>query len=100
MHIRFVVTLTEEERTELESMLSGGRLPSRKMKRAQILLAADRGISDADIAATLPVGTATVYRTKRSFVEEGFYEALNEGPRPGAPRKLSTKDHALLIATA
>jgi len=100
MNVRFIVTLTEDERTELGNLLSGGILPSRKMKRAQILLAADRGISDAEIAATLAVGTATVYRTKRSFVEEGFHEALHEASRPGAARKLSTKEHALLIATA
>ena len=42
----------------------------RKVKRAQILLAAARGWSDARIAANVAVGTSTVYWTKRRFVEE------------------------------
>jgi len=47
------------------------------------------------------VGTsaATVYRTRRRFVEEGL-EALNERPRPGQPRKLTGKAEAHLIAVA
>jgi transposase-like protein len=41
----------------------------RKVKRAQILLAADGGASDAAIAVNVGVGESTVYRTKRRFVE-------------------------------
>ena len=48
----------------------------------------------------MAVGTSTVYRTKRRFVEEGLEEALSEEPRPGAERKLSTGEEALLVATA
>jgi transposase len=40
----------------------------RKVKRAQILLAADAGASDEEIATSLGVGGSTVYRTKRRFV--------------------------------
>jgi transposase len=39
------------------------------VKRAQILLAADGGASDAAIAVNVGVGESTVYRTKRRFVE-------------------------------
>jgi len=46
------------------------------------------------------VGESTVYRTKRRFVEMGLEAALNEQARPGAQRKLSGKEEALLIATA
>src|SRR5262249_29168981 len=74
--------------------------PARKLKRAQILLAADAGSSDDDIAATLSIGGSTVYRTKRRFVEGNLEKALSEEPRCGAERKLSGKEEALLIATA
>ena len=70
------------------------------MKRAQILLAADRAVSDAEMAATLRVGTSTVYRTKQRFVEHGLARALSEEPRPGGKRKLAAAEEALLIATA
>ncbi|EDT40987.1 hypothetical protein BamMEX5DRAFT_3238 [Burkholderia ambifaria MEX-5] len=53
------------------------------------------------IAVTVAVGESTVYRTKRRFVEMGLEAALNEQARPGAQRKLSGKEEALLlIATA
>jgi transposase len=50
-------------------MLSKGKRAARKLKRAQILLAADAGCSDEEIARTVGVGGSTVYRTKRRFVE-------------------------------
>ncbi len=46
------------------------------------------------------VGGSTVYRTKRRFVLGNLELALREEPRPGAARKLSGKEEALLIATA
>ena len=81
-------------------MLSGGKHAARKLKRAQILLAADAGASDEAIASSVGVGGSTVYRTKRRFVEGNLELALSEEPRPGAERKLSGKEEALLVATA
>src|SRR3979411_1469780 len=43
---------------------------------------------------------STVYRTKRRFVEGNLERALSEDPRPGAERKLTGKEEALLVATA
>lgn len=100
MNVRYRVTLEAQEREELEAMVRGGKVSARRLKRAQILLAADRGSTDEVIAANVAVGTSTVYRTKRRFVEEGFEAALNEEPRPGAERKLALKEEALLIAVA
>ena len=100
MNVRFRVDLTQAERDELLALLSRGKHPSRKLKRAQILLAADAGISDEDIAANVGAGGSTVYRTKRRFVEGNLERALSEDPRPGAERKLSGKEEALLVATA
>src|SRR3954463_5981755 len=48
----------------------------------------------------LDVGVSTVCRVKRRFVEGGVERALNEEPRPGAARKLTGKEEALLVATA
>jgi transposase len=98
MNVRYRVTLTEEERKQLLVLVAGGKARVRKIKRAQILLAADGGLGDEAIAAAVVVGTSTVYRTKRHFVEEGFEAALSEAPRPGAPRKLSCNEEALLVA--
>ena len=100
MNLRYHVELSEEERCELNRLLTGGRHSARRLKRAQILLAADAGLSDEAIEAGLAVGGSTVYRTKRRLVEAGLEAALSEAPRPGGERKLTGKEEALLIATA
>ena len=100
MNIRYRVTLTQCERDELGALLSRGKHPARRLKRAQILLAADAGVGDEDIASSIGVGGSTVYRTKRRFVEGDLDLALSEEPRPGAERKLTGKEEALLVATA
>ncbi|WP_459203566.1 IS630 family transposase [Ralstonia pseudosolanacearum] len=90
MNLRYRVELDQCEREALAAMLSGGKHAARKLKRAQILLAAHAGQDAASIAAAVAVGESTVYRTKRRFVERGLDAALAEQARPGA----------LLIATA
>ena len=100
MNVRYRVKLTDAERNELRISLAGGKQSARKLKRAQILLAADAGQSDAAIAASVQVGTSTIFRTKRRFVEGNLELALAETARPGAARKLSGKEEALLVATA
>src|SRR6201987_2125104 len=100
MNVRYRVELNQCERDRLTALLSGGKHAARKLKRAQILLAADAGASDEDIARDVGVGGSTVYRTKRRFVLGNLEAALSEEPRPGAKRKLSGKEQALLVATA
>src|ERR1700721_399206 len=100
MNVRYRVELSQGERSELTAMLSKGKRAARKLKRAQILLAADAGRSDEEIARTVAVGGSTAYRTKRRFVEGNLERALSEESRPGAERKLTGKEEALLVATA
>ncbi len=100
MNIRYLVELSEAERCELTAMLRAGKHAVRKLKRAQILLAADAGVSDEAIAASVAVAASTVYRTKRRFVDGTLEKALSEEPRPGAARKLTGREDALLVATA
>ncbi|MEY9142389.1 transposase [Bradyrhizobium elkanii] len=100
MNVRYRVELSQAERCELTAMLSKGKRAARKLKRAQILLAADAGRSDEEIARTMAVSGSTVCRTKLRFVEGNLERALSEEPRPGAQRKLTGKEEALLVATA
>jgi transposase len=100
MNVRYRITLSSEERAQLGALVQGGKGSVRRVKRAQILLAAANRSSDERIAENVSVGTSTVYRTKRRFVEEGLEPALSESSRPGAPRKLAATEEALLVATA
>jgi transposase len=100
MNVRYRVTLSEEERMALQDMVGKGRSQVREVKRAQILLAANQRVSEDAIAKAVRTSAATIYRTKRCFVEQGLAAALHEAHRPGGRRKLSGKEEALLIATA
>src|SRR3982075_4462637 len=99
MNVRYRVELSQAERDELKAMLGGGKHAARKLKRAQILLAADGGRRDEEIVRTVSVSLSTVGRTKRRFVEGNLERALSEEPRPGAERKLTGKEEALRVAT-
>jgi transposase len=94
---KYLVTLEDDERQQLEDLLHSGTHATRKVTRARILLKAAAGIEDSAIAAALSVGRATVERTRRRFVEEGL-GALEERPRPGTLPKLDAKAQARLIA--
>jgi transposase len=100
MNIRYRVELEQTERQHLQALLRGGTLGVRKVKRAQVLLMADAGKRDAEIAEALPTSTSTIYRTKQRFVEEGLDAALEERPRRGGERKLTASQEAVLVALA
>jgi len=96
---KYLVTLSAEEREQLEDLLRGGTHATRKVTRARILLKAAEGWQDSAIAAALAVGRATVERTRQRFVAEGL-AALEERPRPGTTPKLDAQAEARLIAEA
>ena len=96
---KYLVTLDDEEREQLEHLLHSGTHTTRKVPRARILLKAAEGAEDSAIAAALSIGRATVERTRQRFVEEGL-GALEERPRPGTQPKLDAQAQARLIAEA
>jgi hypothetical protein len=67
-----------EFREHIVAFFSSYATAARKLKRAQILVAADAGMSDAVIAAGVSAGKSTVYRTKRRFVECNLELPLSE----------------------
>lgn len=97
---RYIVDLTSEEREALFALTRKGEIQARKMKRAQILLKADQGATDAEIVAALGVSRPCVERLRKRFVEGGLERGLNEDPRPGKTPKLNGKQQARLIAEA
>lgn len=104
MEKRYRVTLTEDERQDLESMVSVGKAAARKLVRARILLLADQAVGgpakgDPDIADALGCGRATIDRVRKQFVEEGLEAVLN--PKPSTrvyERRLDGKAEAHLVA--
>ncbi len=103
---KYRVKLTDQEREDLEGLISSGRVAARKISHARILLHADEGceagyFKDEDIADVLQVGRVTVERVRKRFVEEGLELALNPRPRTRhRTKKLDGKAEAFLVATA
>ena len=98
--LKYKVELNESERTHLKEMASRGETSARKVKRALVLLKADEGLIDRDIASGLLISASTVGRVRTRFVKEGLDSALNERTRPGQKRKLDGRQEAHLIAVA
>lgn len=105
---KYRVTLETEERQMLREMLAKGKADVRRLKHAQVLLAADESPGgpargDRQIATTLGIGRATVGRVRRRFVEEGMERALSPYRLPQSrvyPRRLDGQAEAHLIAVA
>ena len=76
MNIRYIVELRDKERAQLQELTGGGKARVRRVKRAQIPLAAEQGHGEAAIAATVGVGISTVYRTKRRFVAAEYSQRI------------------------
>ncbi len=103
---KYRVTLTTQERDELEAMISKGKADARKLAHARILLQADEAggapaRSDQEIASALDTSTRTVERVRRRFVEEGLQSALLPKPTKRIyARALDGQQEARLIAMA
>jgi transposase len=92
---KYRVTLTAEERAELEGLVSVGKAAARKITHARILLLADastgNGHPDEDIVTALGVGLRTIERVRKRLVTEGFQAALDHKPQPPRPDKIKIK---------
>lgn len=92
---KYRVTLTAEERTELERLVSVGKGAARKLTHARILLLADTAAgaehSDEEIVAALRVGLCTVGRVRQRLVTQGLPAALNPRAQPQRPDKIKIK---------
>ena len=103
---KYRVTLTAEERAELDGMLGKGKADARKLAHARILLQTDAGDggparTDEQVAAGLNVSARTVERVRQRFVEEGLPAALLPKPTKRIyARVLDGAQEAHLIALA
>jgi transposase len=107
MSPRYRVTLTQQERKELEALTRRGKTHARKFIHARALLLCDAGDDGpawnvADVAKALGVTSRTIEHLKRRFVEDGLEAALERKPREKPPREVTFDGafEARLIAMA
>lgn len=103
MEKKYIVCLTEEERNVLKTVVKKLKGSSEKVRRAQVLLAADAdgpNWTDKKISEAYFCRTKTVENIRQRLVIEGFDIALNGKKRESPPRKksLDGKQEAKVIA--
>ena len=79
---KYIVKLTEQEREELEQMISTGKHSARKLMHARIMLLADEStekpnFTDEQICEAIGTSLSTIGRVRQKFVEEGVEAALS-----------------------
>lgn len=104
MHKKYIVRLTEEERSHLHETIKKLKGSSQKVLRAQILLKADADgpcWTDRQIAEAFCCRTKTVENIRQRFVVNGFRQALDGKKRehPPTPKLLNGEQEARIIAT-
>ena len=97
---KYTVELNEDERGELESFVSHGKRSAQAIRRARVLLRADEGVSDPDIADALDCTPMTAHRTRKRYCENGIAAIHRRDPDRTYERKIDGEDEARLIALA
>jgi len=104
MQKRYIVRLTDRERSELRGVIKKLKGTAQKVRRAQILLKADAdgpNWTDENIADAFSCRTRTVERLRQRLVERGFEETLQrvERAQPPVEKLLTGEQEARIIAT-
>lgn len=97
---KYIVNLKEAEEAKLVELTQKGRPGARKIKRANILLLANAGKPDLEIAELLHTSWLTVLRTRQKCVEGGLDFALHERSRSGRLPKIDDKVETILTTLA
>ena len=89
---KYIVRLSDDERSALEALISKGKHSAATILKARVLLKADVSEagecwSDGQIVRALDTSLATVARTRQRLVEEGFDAVLTRKHSPNSARK-------------
>ena len=95
---KYIVTLTNDEKEILNSIINKGKNSAEKRKRAHALLLADEGFTDEEAAERTRMSVRGLQQLRERFVEEGFEVTLQGKPRGHKPKKIGGEDEARLIA--
>lgn len=88
--------LSENQRKQLQAWSRARSLPYGFIKRMQIILLADQGLDNKQIAPKVQMSQATVGKWRNRFIRRGI-QGLHDELRPGRPRSVSDERIAALI---
>ena len=95
-----IVRLTEDVRAALESLVRSGACPSYVVRRAQVLLSSDAGLTDKQVAAVSGCSKRTVAYIRKRFTQGGWERSVFDAPRSGRPSKFSVLKRQQVVALA
>jgi len=95
-----IVQLSKEDLQVVNDFRRKGFHPARQVTRAHILAALARSVPDRQIGEVLGVNRKVIWRTRSAYQEGGVRYALEDVPRPGAPRKYDTAAEAEVVTLA
>ena len=89
---KYTVSLTPEERIDLQRLVSTGKAAARRLAHARILLLADHeDCPDEEIMSAVGTSLRTVERVRKRLVTEGLEAALDHKPQPPRPDKIKIR---------
>ena len=94
------VHLSTAEKEKLNLLVKNGIEHARVITRARVLLLADRGKIDKEIAGVFSLCSKTPYEIRKRYHRGGLSQALYDRPRPGQPRHFNGAQEAEIVALA
>ena len=98
--LKYHINLTEQEIIKLTKIVKYGRNSARKITRAWILLKSHEELKYNDIMEELKVSKRLILKVRKRYCEEGLNSSLEEKPRPGQPKLVTSEIEAKITALA
>jgi len=95
-----IIRLRDEARELLQDLVRAGSRPVRVVRRAQVLLKSDTGLTDAEIADHVGLTTRAIADIRKRYCLGGWERAVLDAKRPGGPAKFTAKQQQQVIALA
>jgi putative transposase len=95
---RLSVKLEDEERGQIQILLSSGVQSVRVVKRAQALRLLAEGLRSPEVALAVGLTPKAVRNIGWRYIRTGLDRALYEAPRPGAAPRLTDSQAQQVIA--
>ena len=96
----YSVQLTDQQRSQLQQLITSGSNKARVLTRARAMLLLDQDRADKEIVAALAISPTTVQRIRQRFSEHGFAAALHDKTHPGRPALITGDVEAKLVLLA
>jgi transposase len=99
MRVASIVSLTEQEKSQLIAWSRGRTVAQRLVTRAKIVLLAAKGVTNKEIAEQLGVSVPTARLWRGKFLKQGTAGLEADAPRPGRPRIIDESKISKIIET-